>query len=146
MIDITCMVTKYEPEKEILPEMGGGLITPQNPTGQHPLPPPDNGSPGTHSNPIIAMSSDPAQIHADVQSSWDHYHPIGMAHVPPNEIGDVGLWVGYCDHIDATSGFSNGKFYLGWNLYWESRMASKATSAYDTGAGNPEDASLPAIY
>lgn len=100
---------------------------------------------GTHpAHPIIAMSADVGQIRADVQRSYDHYHPIGMAHVPPNEIGSVDMWVGYADHVGDK--FSNGKYYLGWNLYWESRMESKAISAFDQGSGNPEDGSLPAKY
>lgn len=141
MIDVVCSVDVWQPEQEILPPLANGLITPENPTGQHPLDEPDSGEPGTKSNPIIAMSSDPAQIHRDVEASWNHYNPIGVA--AGRDIGSVDYWVGYCDHVGDK--FSNGKYYLGWNLYWEVRMEQAAIGDY-SGATDPNQANEPARY
>lgn len=140
-VDVTVSATVWEPEN--IPPLGGGLITPENPTGQHPIDDPtiDDGTPGTKSNPIIAMSSDPAQIHRDVEASWNYYDPIGKAH--GRDIGSVDYWVGYCDHVGDK--FSNGKYYLGWNLYWEVRMGQAAVG--DTsGATDPNQGGQPAEH
>ena len=79
----------------------------------------DSGSPGgSASNPISVMSTQPDQIRLDVAASWNHYHPLALAQ-RGHDIGPLDQWVGYASNPDT---FSDGKWYLGFNRYWEDRM------------------------
>ena len=102
----------------------GGLGT----AGPAPGPPP--GAEGSQSNPIIAMSSDPAAIAASVRASRQFYG-FGAA-------TDDQYWI---DKASTVAQFSNGKWYLGWNRYWEVRA-----DPANTGSADPALGSLPAIH
>ncbi len=83
---------------------------------------------GTQADPIVAMSSDPVTIARDVRASLAFFNRH-----------DDGYWI---DHASHAGMFSNGKWYLGWNRYWEDR----ADLTNVTGSANPNDAGLPAVH
>lgn len=92
-----------------------------------------DGTPGSSSaNPIIAMSSNPDQIRADATASWNHFHP-GKPF--DNE------WYDYAAKPDI---FSDGKWYLGWNRYWEDRMDYN-NPGYPSHA-DPGGGKLPSVW
>jgi hypothetical protein len=93
--------------------------------GGGPLP----GEPGSQTNPIIAMSIVPAQIAASVRASLAFYGLPASADQ---------YWIDVC----STAGrFSNGKWYQGWNAYWEARAAPG-----NSGSANPNLAGLPSVH
>jgi len=95
--------------------------------------------PGSFDEPIVAMSSDPAQIAIDVKSSYDHFAPIAIA--AGTTIGAASYWIDKASHKDQLTG---GKWYLGHNKYWEDRM-----DCFNPGfpsAADPAGGSLPALY
>lgn len=102
---------------------------PGTPTPTPPGPPP--GDPGSQTNPIIAMSIDPAAIAASVRASRQFY---GFG---PNPADDQ-YWI---DKASVAGQFSNGKWYRGWNRYWEVRADPK-----NTGSADPNLGSQPAIH
>jgi len=112
---------------------GGG------PGGEDPnAPGPWDGVPGSDSaHPIVTMSSDPAQIARDVGASWDHFAPISNLSV----LGPKQYWI---DKALAVDQFSDGKFYLGHNKYWEDRM-DPANPGYP-GSANAAGGTQQAIY
>jgi len=83
---------------------------------------------GTPTDPIIAMSADPAQIARDVRASLAYYGRT-----------DDAYWISLCDHPGGP--FSNGKWYHGWNRYWELRADPS-----NTGSADPNEAANPAIH
>lgn len=87
-------------------------------------PPP--GDPGSQSNPIIAMSSDPAAIANSVRLSRQFY---GFG---PNPADDQ-YWINLAS---TTAQFSNGKWYLGWNAYWHARADPANTGSADPNLGD----------
>jgi len=89
---------------------------------------------GSASNPIIAMSSVPANIEASVAASMAWY--VANTTGPSNP--SAAYWVGLASTPTA---FSNGKWYLGWNKYWEDRM-----SPTNTGSADPNGGGLPAVH
>lgn len=101
---------------------GGGGGTP---------PPPNPGDPGSQTNPIIAMSTDPAQIAASVRASLQFY---GIGYNPPVDQ----YWI---DKASVPAQFSNGKWYQGWNAYWDAR-ANPASS----GSADPNLGGLPSPH
>ncbi len=82
---------------------------------------------GTQIDPIVAMSSDPAQIARDVHASLAFF-----------DGGDDKYWIDKASHAGM---FSNRLWYLGWNKYWEDRC-----DPTNTGSANPTDAGLPAVH
>jgi hypothetical protein len=95
------------------------------------LPP---GTPGwSPSMPIIAMSADPAAIAASVHASYVWYVAnLGSA------LATEPYWVDKAGHPDV---FSDHKWYLGWNKYWEDRMHPA-----NTGTADPAGGSLPSVH
>ena len=71
---------------------------------------PAPGEPGSQTNPIIAMSIVPADIAASVRASLQVYG------IGPGTADQY--WI---DHASVVAQFSNGKWYQGWNAYWEAR-------------------------
>lgn len=72
---------------------------------------------GTQSDPIIAMSGDPAQIARDIRASLAHW---GRTDDP------------YWNEKEGTPAqFSNGLWHLGHNAYWEMRMNPANTGSAD---------------
>ena len=98
------------------PSGGGGGVPP-------PGPPP--GDPGSQTNPIIAMSADPADIAASVRLSRQSY---GFG---PNPADDQ-YWI---DKAASAEQFSNGKWYQGWNAYWHARANPANTGSADPNLG-----------
>lgn len=96
-----------------------------NPSGPTPVSPPA-GSPGSQTNPIIAMSSDPAKIAASVRLSLQSY---GIGFDPTNDQ----YWI---DKASTVAQFSNGKWYLGWNAYWHERANPTNTGSADPNLGD----------
>jgi hypothetical protein len=94
-------------------------------------PGPPAGDPGSQTNPIIAMSADLTAIAASVRASRQFY---GFG---PNPADDQ-YWI---DHAKAAAQFSNGKWYLGWNRYWEVRA-----DPANTGSADPSLGGEPAIH
>ena len=91
------------------------------------------------SDPIVAMSSVPGQISADVTSSFNHFSPIAITNGTP--IGDVSYWIGKAGSAEQ---FSDGKWYLGHNKYWEDRM-----DCFNPGfpsSADPAGGSVPAVF
>lgn len=88
--------------------------------------------PGSRSQPIVAMSSDPAQIMEDVRSSLD---AIGGAETRPDSYD---YWYSKASEPEQ---FSNGQWHLGWNRYWETRAMPG-----NDGSADPELGKLPSIY
>jgi hypothetical protein len=76
---------------------------------------------GTQADPIIAMSADPAQIHADVRASL----------LAVNRIDDA-YWV---EKAGTPAQFSNGLWFLGHNAYWEARMDPRNPGSADPALG-----------
>jgi hypothetical protein len=92
---------------------------------------PPAGDPGSQTNPIIAMSADPAAIAASVRLSLQSY---GIGYNPSVDE----YWVSHADHAGQ---FSNGKWYLGWNAYWHARANPTNTGSADPNlAGEPSPA------
>lgn len=108
----------------------GRLLAATTPT---PVPTPSGappaGTPGAQDMPIIAMSSNPAQIAIDVRASlaFFGYAPAADAY-----------WVGKATNPEQ---FSNGKWYQGWNAYWEARA-----SPGNTGSADPNLGDQPAVH
>jgi hypothetical protein len=95
--------------------------------------------PGSFGEPIVAMSADPAQIALDVQSSYDYFSPIAIA--AGKSIGTVDYWVGLASTAHQ---FSNGKWHLGHNKYWEDRM-----DIHNPGfpsSADPAGGAIPAVH
>lgn len=99
--------------------------------GGTPAPGPPAGDPGSQTNPIIAMSIDPTAIAASVRASRQFY---GFGPNPP----DDQYWI---DHASVVAQFSNGKWYQGWNRYWELRA-----DPANTGSADPNQGGNPAIH
>lgn len=87
------------------------------------------GEPGSQTTPIIAMSIDPTAIATAVRASLAFY---GLP-----TTSDA-YWV---DHASSPAQFSNGKWYQGWNAYWEARAAPG-----NSGSSNPELGGLPSVH
>lgn len=83
---------------------------------------------GTQADPLIAMSGDPAQIARDVHASAVFYGRT-----------DDDYWIGLSGHVGGPS--SDGRYWLGWNRYWESRMDPTSNGSADPGL-----AALPALH
>lgn len=81
------------------------------------------GLPGSQTNPIIAMSADPATIAASVRLSLAFY---GLP------ASSDQYWIGKASTAEQ---FSNGKWYLGWNAYWEARAAPGNPGSADPNLG-----------
>lgn len=99
--------------------------------GGTPAPGPPAGDPGSQTNPIIAMSAVEADIAVSVRASRQFY---GFGPNPP----DDQYWI---DHAKVVAQFSNGKWYQGWNRYWEIRA-----DPANTGSANPNEGDNPAIH
>jgi hypothetical protein len=82
---------------------------------------------GTLTDPIVAMSADPAQIARDVRESLAHFNRT-----------DDPYWL---DKESKMAQFSNGLWHLGHNRYWEARM-----DPTNTGSADPNLGKLPALY
>lgn len=95
------------------------------PPGGGPVGPPA-GDPGSQTNPIIAMSADPAAIAASVRLSLQSY---GIGFNPSVDQ----YWI---DHASSVGQFSNGKWYLGWNAYWHARADPANTGSADPNLGD----------
>lgn len=109
----------------------GGTATTTGTTGSGGGPPPPGppaGDPGSQTNPIIAMSADPAAIAASVRLSLQSY---GIGFNPGNDQ----YWI---DHASSVGQFSNSKWYLGWNAYWHARA-----NPTNNGSADPNLADLP---
>jgi hypothetical protein len=92
---------------------------------------PAAGELGSQTNPIIAMSADPAAIATSVRLSLQSY---GIGFNPSVDE----YWIGHADHVGQ---FSNGKWYLGWNAYWHARANPSNTGSADPNlAGEPSPA------
>jgi hypothetical protein len=109
------------------PSVGPPTAPVTGPGGGPPVGPPP-GDPGSQTNPIIAMSADPAAIAASVRLSLQSY---GIGYNPSVDQ----YWV---DHASSVGQFSNGKWYLGWNAYWHARA-----NPSNTGSADPNLADLP---
>jgi hypothetical protein len=91
---------------------------------------PNAGDPGSQTNPIIAMSIDPAAIAASVRASLQFF---GMGFGPADQ-----YWI---DKASVPGQFSNGKWYQGWNAYWEARA-----DPHNTGSADPNLGSQPSVH
>lgn len=76
---------------------------------------------GTQTDPIVAMSADPAQIVRDVRASMAHYSRI-----------DDAYWI---EKAGTPAEFSNHLWHLGWNRYWEVRADPANTGSADPALG-----------
>lgn len=93
------------------------------PAGAPPVGPPA-GNLGSQTNPIIAMSTDPTKIAASVRASRQFYG-FGPG------VSDQ-YWI---DKASVAGQFSNGKWYQGWNRYWEVRADPANTGSADPNLG-----------
>ncbi len=102
--------------------------------GGSPAPPPGSGpaagDPGSQTNPIIAMSKDPGAIATAVRASLQFY---GIGPGPTDQ-----YWI---DKASVPGQFSNGKWYQGWNAYWEARA-----NPHNTGSADPNLGSQPSVH
>src|SRR5207248_1898437 len=80
--------------------------------------------------PHVDESADPTAIAAAVRASRQFYG-FGAG-------TDDQYWI---DKASTPAQFSNGKWYLGWNRYWEVRA-----DPHNTGSADPNLGSLPSIY
>ncbi len=101
---------------------GGGAPPPSGPPA---------GESGSQTNPIIAMSIVASAIAASVRASLQFY---GIGYNPSVDQ----YWI---DHASVPSQFSNGKWYQGWNAYWEARA-----NPSNTGSADPNLGSQPAVH
>lgn len=108
----------------IAQQPGASASVPDNPSPPNPGPP--AGDPGSQTNPIIAMSADPAAIAVSVRNSLASY---GIGYNPSNDQ----YWV---DHAKTVGQFSNSKWYLGWNAYWHARADPANTGSADPNLGD----------
>lgn len=109
-----------------LVQVPGEAATSGTPGGGPTPPGPAPGDPGSQTNPIVAMSIDPAAIAASVRSSLQFYG-IGFNPAIDN------YWIGLAS---SPAQFSNGKWYQGWNRYWEVRANPSNTGSADPALGS----------
>jgi hypothetical protein len=100
-------------------------VTPQPPV--QPDPTHDTGD-GSFERPFTPMSADPDQMKRDIRASSMFYG-----------VSDDDYWFGLVNHVGGPS--SDGYWWLGWNLYWETRM-----DPTNTGSADPRLARLPAVH